>query len=423
MEPIVFVDSALAAWRKLSFCPLLALAAALAACGHPAPPPTFPPTEVDALEVRPRDLPLALEYAAQLRGVREVEVRARVSGILLERRYEEGQPVKAGDLLFRIDPAPFRAEAERARAELGVQQATLQQARRERDRIVPLFDQKLASQRDRDTSIAAFETSQAAVTAAEAALKSAELNLSYTDVRAPIAGLTSREVRSEGSLVTAGDDSSLLAYLVQADRLYVDVALPEADAELVRAAHDASAGRLKVLVIDARGRTIGPPASIEYMSPRVDDSTGTVAIRAVLDNGGGSGLLPGRVVRARVDGVSVPSSLVIPKRALMHGAQGSFVWVIGAGEQVAAKPVQLGASSGNDVVVASGLAAGDRVVVDGILKVQPGAPVHATMLAADGAPAAAPGAPAHAAPVNGSDAPAEPPSRADGAPTGAQGSQ
>jgi len=424
MELIVFLDSALVAWRKPSFSLLSAIAAtALAACGHPAPPPTFPPTEVDALEVRPRDLPLSLEYAAQLRGIREVEVRARVSGILLERRYEEGQPVKAGDLLFRIDPAPFRAEAERARAELGVQQANLQQARRERDRMVPLFDQKLASQRDRDNSIAAFETSQAAVTAAEAALKSAELNLSYTDVRAPIAGLTSREVRSEGSLVTAGDDSSLLAYLVQADRLYVEVALPEADAELVRAAHAMNAEHLKVLVIDARGRTIGPPASIEYISPRVDDSTGTVAIRAVLDNAGATGLLPGRVARAHVEGVSVPGSLVVPKRALMHGAQGSFVWVIGAGEQVAAKPVQLGASSGNDVVVASGLVAGDRVVVDGILKVQPGAPVHATMLAPDGAPAAAPGVPAAAPPANGNGAPAEPPSRADGAPSGGQGSQ
>lgn len=420
----MFLDSALVAWRKPSFSLLSAIAAtALAACGHPAPPPTFPPTEVDALEVRPRDLPLSLEYAAQLRGIREVEVRARVSGILLERRYEEGQPVKAGDLLFRIDPAPFRAEAERARAELGVQQANLQQARRERDRMVPLFDQKLASQRDRDNSMAAFETSQAAVTAAEAALKSAELNLSYTDVRAPIAGLTSREVRSEGSLVTAGDDSSLLAYLVQADRLYVEVALPEADAELVRAAHAMNAEHLKVLVIDARGRTIGPPASIEYISPRVDDSTGTVAIRAVLDNAGATGLLPGRVARAHVEGVSVPGSLVVPKRALMHGAQGSFVWVIGAGEQVAAKPVQLGASSGNDVVVASGLVAGDRVVVDGILKVQPGAPVHATMLAPDGAPAAAPGVPAAAPPANGNGAPAEPPSRADGAPSGGQGSQ
>jgi membrane fusion protein (multidrug efflux system) len=379
--------SALTARRTSFFSPailaLAVVAGALTSCGQPQPPPAMPPAEVAALEVRPRDLPLALEYAAQLRGVREVEVRARVSGILLERRYEEGQAVKEGDLLFRIDPAPFRAEYERARADLGVQQALLQQATRERDRIVPLYDQKLASLRDRDTAIAAFEGAEANVAAAQAALRSAELSLSYTDVRAPIAGLTSREVRSEGSLVQAGTDSSLLAYIVQADRLYVDIALPEGDAELVRAAHDAKPGSVKVNVIDVRGKQLGPQAEIEYIAPRVDDATGTVGLRAILDNASNA-LLPGRVVRARIDGVSVASSLVIPKRALMHGAQGPFVWIIGGGEKVEPRSVVLGAASGNDVVVASGLTAGDRVVVDGILKVQPGAAVRATMLAADG---------------------------------------
>jgi membrane fusion protein (multidrug efflux system) len=420
MEPTVPVPNALTAWRKPFFSALLAVApVVLVACGPPAAPPAFPPAEVAALEVAPRDLPLALEYAAQLRGVREVEVRARVSGILLERRYEEGQPVKAGELLFRIDPAQFRADAERAKAELGVQQANLQQARRERDRILPLYDQKLASLRDRDNAIAAFETSQAGVAAAEASLRSSELSLSYTDVRAPIAGLTSREVRSEGSLVTAGDDSSLLAYLVQADRIYVDIALAEQDAELVRAAHIARPGSIRVRVVDARGAQSGPDATIEYIAPRVDDATGTVAVRAVLDNASGT-LLPGRVVRARIDGVNVPRSLVIPKRALMHGAQGSFVWIIGAGEKVAAKPVRLGASSGNDVVVESGLAQGDRVVVDGILKVQPGAAVHATMLAADGAPAEAP-ANASGAPAVTNGAGAAPPGRAEAAASAGQG--
>src|SRR5215471_13181769 len=132
---------------------------ALAGCSKQQQPAfQMPPMEVGAVEVRPQPLQLALEHAAQLRGVREVEVRARVSGILLKRLYKEGQAVKANELLFRIDPAPFRAEAERARADLGVQQANLQQARRERDRIVPLFDQKLASQRDRDNALAAFET-------------------------------------------------------------------------------------------------------------------------------------------------------------------------------------------------------------------------------------------------------------------------
>jgi len=367
--------------------PLLSalLAATLAACGAPPPPPAFPPTQVGTLEVQPRELPLALEYAAQLRGIREVEVRARVSGILLQRRYEEGQPVKAGDLLFRIDPAPFRADVDRARAQVGVQQASLQQTRRDHERILTLFDQKLVSQRDRDTAVAAFESAQAAVAATDAALKTAELSLSYTDVRAPISGLTSREARSEGSLVTAGDDTALLTHIVQADRLYVELSLPEGDAELVRAASAARSGNIVVRVVDARGAQIGPDAAIEFIAPRVDDSTGTVGVRALLNNAGDV-LRPGRVVRVRVDGVNVPSSLVIPKRALMHGAQGAFVWVVGAGEQVAVRPVELGTSSGNDVVIAKGLSAGDRVVVDGILKVQPGAAVSATPIALDAVP-------------------------------------
>ncbi len=367
--------------------PLLSalLAATLAACSAPSQPPAPRPAEVSTLEVQPRELPLALEYAAQLRGVREVEVRARVSGILLQRRYEEGQPVKAGELLFRIDPAPFRADADRARAQLGMQQASLQQARRERDRLVPLFDQRLVSQRDRDTAVAGFESAEAAVAAADAALKTAELSLSYTDVRAPISGLTSREARSEGSLVTAGDDSALLTHIVQADRLYVELALPEGDAELVRAASVAHAGMLAVRIVDARGAQLGRDAAIEFIAPRVDNTTGTIAVRAILDNTGDA-LRPGRVVRARIDGVNVASSLVIPKRAVMHGAQGSFVWTVGAGEQVGARPVELGPSAGNDVVVAKGLMAGDRVVVDGILKVQPGAGVHATPVVPDAPP-------------------------------------
>jgi membrane fusion protein (multidrug efflux system) len=331
--------------------------------------------EVGVLEVQPRDLTLSLEYPAQLRGVREVEVRARVSGILLERRYEEGARVAAGDVLFRIDPEPFRAEVARARAEVGVQEATLGQARRERDRTLPLYDQKLASLRDRDTSIAAFESAEAAVAAARAALRTAELALSYTDVRAPIDGMTSREVRSEGSLVTAGDDSSLLTYIVQADRLYVDFAVSDTDAVLLSEALANARDAVGVRVLDTRGNTIGERAPIEFVSPRVDETTGTIGIRAVLDNP--TGVLPGRIVRARVEGVTVPDSFVIPKRALMHGAQGAFVWIVDGAGQVAPAPVQLGALSGNDAAVIGGLTAGNRVIVDGILKVQPGAAVNA----------------------------------------------
>jgi membrane fusion protein (multidrug efflux system) len=307
--------------------------------------------------------------------VREVEVRARVSGILLERLYSEGEHVEAGEILFRIDPDQFRAEAARARAALAVEEANLGQARRDRDRIVPLYERNLASQRDRDTALAAFESAEAAVAAARAALRTAELDLSYTDVRAPIAGLTSREVRSEGSLVTAGDDSSLLTYIVQAETLFVDFAIADGDAELVRAALAEHGDKVGIRVTDAQGRAIAGMGRIEVVAPRVDDATGTVAIRAVLDNP--DGVVPGRIVRAHVDGVSIPNSLVIPKRAVMHGAQGSFVWTVDGDSRVAIAPVELGALAGNDVAVTAGLTPGARVIVDGILKVGPGAPVNA----------------------------------------------
>jgi membrane fusion protein (multidrug efflux system) len=353
------------------------MAAALAGCDQPQQTFTPPPVAVSTLELHPTVLPIELEYAAQLRGVREVEVRARVSGILLERRYDEGAAVKAGDLLFKIDPAPFRAEAERARAELGVRQADLRQAERERERILPLQERGVASARDRDNAIAAFETARASVAAAEAALRTAELSLSYTDVRAPIDGLTSREVRSEGSLVTAGGDSSLLTYIVQADRLYVEFAIPDADAELLRAAIAANPANVAVRILDARDTPAGGLARIEFVAPRVDDRTGTVAIRALLDNAG-SARLPGKVARARVEGVVVADALVIPRRAVSRGMQGAYVWRIDAANNVTMQAVELGVSSGNDTTVVGGLSSGDRIVVDGILKLQPGAAVTGT---------------------------------------------
>jgi membrane fusion protein, multidrug efflux system len=376
--------------RGPGFFPLFA-ALGLAACGaEPPAVPMPPPVEVGVVDVEPRALPLLLEYPGQLKGVREVEVRARVSGILLERRYNEGEMVQAGDVLFRIDPEPFRAAAARARAEVAVQEANLGQTRRERDRILPLYDQKLASLRERDTALAAFESAEAAIAAARAALRTAELELSYTEVRAPIAGLTSREVRSEGSLVTAGAESSLLTYIVQADRLYVDLAVSDSDADLLRTALASDAASLVgVQVTDAQGRAIGAMGEIEFVSPRIDDATGTVAIRAVLDNPGG--IVPGRIVRAHIEGVSVPGALVIPKRAVMHGAQGAYVWTVDASGQPSPAPVVLGALAGNDVAVTSGLMAGARVVVDGLLKIRPGQPVNAVPIAVSTAQNSEPG--------------------------------
>jgi membrane fusion protein (multidrug efflux system) len=273
-----------------------------------------------------------------------------------------------------------------------VQPANLQNTRRDRDRVVQLFEQKLVSTRDRDNAIAAYESGVASVAAAEAALKSAELDLSYTNVRAPISGLTSREVRSEGSLVTAGSDSSLLTHIVQSDRLYVQFAVPEAEANSIREATAAGASNpVTVDVLDTAGDVLAQGAKVEFIAPAVGDQTGTVEIRALLANS--MNLTPGQVVRARVKGVTLASSLVIPQRAVMHGVQGSFVWLIGEGDKVEFRPVQLGTTAENDVVVNEGLKAGERIVVDGILKVQPGAVVKGVPLAAEATPNAAPAQP------------------------------
>ena len=377
----------------------------LVACGGQQAPPSMPPTEVGTLEVHPSALSLSLEYAAQLRGVREVEVRSRVSGILLKRLYQEGSAVKEGAPLFRIDPAPFRAEVARAQAELAVQEANLRQAQQERDRILQVYEQKLVSVRERDNAVSGYESAKAGVEATRASLNSALLDLSYTDVRAPISGLTSREARSEGSLVTAGDDSSLLTHIVQADKLYVQFSITDSEAESLRAAM-AGNTPVNVRVVDTQGNTLGENAPIEFIAPSVGNGTGTVDVRAVLDNAKGT-LLPGQVVRARIEGISVAGSLVIPKRALMHGIQGPFVWLVGADSKIEIRPVKLGISSGNNIAVTEGLKAGDRVVVEGILKVGPGAVVKAMPIDAQKENAPEPAAAQASASPASSTAPAE----------------
>jgi membrane fusion protein (multidrug efflux system) len=353
------------------------LLAALAGCGGAEAPPPPPPPEVAVLEIRPGAMPLDLEYAARLRGAREVEVRARVGGILLERLYEEGAAVRAGELLFRIDPAPYQAAVAGARGELNVRRAELAQATRERDRIVPLQERGVVSARERDAAIAAYETARAAAEAAEAQLRSAQLDLSYTEVRAPIAGLTAREARSEGSLVTAGTESSLLTSIVQADRLYVEFAMPAAEAGRVRRAlAERGDDAVRVDLVAPDGTPVARGARIEFVASRVGDATGTVGVRAVLDNRE-QALLPGQVARARLAGVALPDVIAIPKRAVLRGQEGTFVWVVGGDGNAQPRPVRLGTTSGNAVVVDQGLGAGDRVVVDGVIKVQPGVPVRA----------------------------------------------
>ena len=364
------------AWRSGALT--LVLIGALAGCAKEEAQQAPPPPEVAVQTVTDAKVPLELTYTARTQGSREVEVRARVGGILLKRRYEEGSRVKEGQPLFQIDPEPIRARVASARAELAVAKARLDEARRQRDRILPLFEKNAVSQSRRDEAVSGFEVAQANVNAAESNLRTAELDLEYTDVRAPIGGLTSREVMSEGSLVSTDQNSSLLTRIVQVDPLYVEFAVPESEASLIRsslAPASKSAPPIVKLVLDD-GSEYPEAAKVTFVDNAVELSSGTVRVRAVLPNSEGK-LLPGQFVRAKVEGVSLANVVAVPRKAITSNAQGSFVFVVGDDQKAEMRPVQLGRSMGNDVLVTNGLKPGDRFIVEGaFMRVQPGMQVN-----------------------------------------------
>jgi membrane fusion protein, multidrug efflux system len=362
----------ISSWRVFSCLCVVVLTAACES--QDAAPPEPPRPAVVVATVSRTSVPLALTYAARTAGSREVEVRARVRGILLERRYQEGTRVKAGQRMFQIDPAPFEANLARATAELASAQARLREAERTRARIDTLLKEKLVSQSQRDEALAQFEVSQAAVAAAEAAVRNAKIDLQYTDVRAPIAGLTSNERRSEGSLVDTDGEESLLTRIVQIDPLYVEFSLPQGEASALRAQLNQRGG-LQVRLLLENGREHPQFAQLTFLDNTVDADTGTVRARAVLANTDGA-LLPGQFVRARVEGVQLGEAVSVPRKALMPSPQGHFVWVVGADEAVSPQPVQIERSVGNNVLI-TGLEPGTRYVQEGVMKVQPGVKVQA----------------------------------------------
>jgi membrane fusion protein (multidrug efflux system) len=349
---------------------LLLSAAVLCACGAKPADQAPPPTEVAVKSVSKDPVPLDLTYTARTVGSREVEVRARVSGILIKRRYEEGKPVQQGQPMFLIDPEPIRARLASAKADVAVAQARLDEAQRQRARILPLFENNAVSQSRRDEAVSGFEVAQANVSAAQSRLKTAELDLEYTDVRAPITGLTSREVLSEGSLVSTDQNSSLLTRIVQVDPLYVEFAVPEAEAALLRtAAANTKSPPPQVKLLLEDGTDFPDAAKLTFVDNAVDTSTGTVRVRAVLQNKDAK-LIPGQFLRARVEGVSLGQVVAIPRKAVMSSPQGSMVWIVDAENKVQPRPVQVGRSMGNNVVITDGLAAGDRYVVEGVMKLR-----------------------------------------------------
>lgn len=377
----------------------LALAAAtvlLAACGRSGPPPAgaggFPPAAVTLMEVKPQTVPVRFEYVGQTAGSKEAEVRARVQGILERRSYQEGGYVKAGQTLFVIDPKPYAAQTEQAAASLAQAEALQTQARRNLERQESLMASGMTTRRDLDDAQSAVETAAATVKLAQARLTEAKLNLSYTTVTAPVSGYASRSLKSEGSLVSPGEDS-LLTTVSQLDPMHVNFSV--AESERLRIDREIAEGRLTLPDPASGGQTVSVrladgtifprQGKLAFIDARINPATGAFDARALVPNPD-QALRPGQFVRVIVAGSERPNAVVLPQRAVMEGPQGKFVYVAGKsaeGKDVAVpRPVAVGdwveLKDERLWLIESGLKAGEQVVVEGMGKLFPvpgGAPI------------------------------------------------
>ncbi|MGE6110845.1 efflux RND transporter periplasmic adaptor subunit [Aeromonas salmonicida] len=372
----------------------LALISVLAGCGDkPASSAQVrPPVPVVVAEARLTDVPLTTEMVGETAGYREIEVRSRVNGILLERTYVEGQPVTAGQELFLIDPAPYKVALEQAKGALAQEQARFNKARADRDRIIPLFKRQVVSRKDYDDTIANYEAAIASRQAAQATVKEAELNLSYIQVTAPIDGMASKSSQSEGSLISTNANSSLLTTITQYNPLYVNFSYSEQDRlnfeTSVRKglieAKDTTNWRTHIRLAD--GSVYPQAGKLNFSDNRVDPQTGTIRARAIFDNKEGV-LLPGQFVRLTIDLGIRKNAIVVPARAIVQSQADRMVMVVDGDDKVVPRPVRLGPAIAEGVLIESGLDAGERYIVEGLMKARPGSivkPVSAQEMQAIG---------------------------------------
>jgi membrane fusion protein, multidrug efflux system len=367
--------------KRLSRFWVVLAALGLAACdsGTAKPPAPLAPT-VTVSEIVARPIALSFQYAGRVAAFREVEIRARVAGILQEKSFVEGATVKADDVLFRIDPASYEAALARAKAQLKEAQAQLHRTQRDAERATTLFQRQITSEKARDDAVSAYELAQASVAGAEAQVKTAEINLSDTTITAPIAGTTTLRVLAEGSLVGTSTNESLLTRISQLDPVYVHFSFTDTDATEIRRLIDTGEGKapadgkLQARVSFGDGKSYDRGGHIDFTDSSLDVQTGTVRARAIIPNPK-SGLRPGQFVRVSVEGITRHDTIVIPHAAVMQGPQGQFVYVVDTGNKASIRPVTIGREVTDGWIVEKGLQAGDRIVTEGVIKVKPGAAV------------------------------------------------
>jgi len=361
---------------------ILACLFLLGACNDKQAQQAPPPPEVGTITVKEQEVVLTTELPGRMTPYRVAEVRPQVTGIVLKRLFEEGSDVRAGSVLYQIDPAPFKASYDSAVASLARAEANLPAIRLRAERYRELLASGAVSQQSFDDADAAFRQAEADVKYWKATVESARINLGHTRVTAPISGRTGRSQVTEGALVTAGQPTALTT-IVQLDPIYVDV--PQSTAELLRLKRNYQSGALgregtsqnKVRINLEDGTAYPLEGTLQFQDVTVDRSTGTVILRAVFPNPDGI-LLPGMFVRGVArEGVS-EKAILVPQVAVSRDPKGNpLCFVVDPEGKVAQRPLTLDRAIGDAWLVSSGLAPGERVIVEGIQKVRPGMPVRA----------------------------------------------
>ncbi len=350
-----------------------------AAEGAPAAPPAI---AVSVAQVVQQDVALWDEFSGRLEAVQRVDIRPRVAGAVQAVHFREGALVKKGDLLFSVDPAPFAAEVDRAQAQVVAAQARLSYTRSEMERSTRLWEERAIAQREHDERVNAQREADANLRAAQAALQTARLNLGYTEVRAPIAGRAGRVEVTVGNLVASGAGAPVLTTLVSVSPIYASF---DSDEQVVVKALDGLAagpgGRARIERIPVQmgtGTAGGTPhtGQLQLIDNQVDAQSGTVRVRAVFDNADGA-LMPGQFARIRMGQARSTQAVLVSERAVGTDQNKKYVMVVGAGDTAEYREVQLGAPFEGLRIVTAGLQAGERVVVNGLQRVRPGARIEA----------------------------------------------
>lgn len=378
------------------------ITAMLAGCGEKAANAqaaggTPPPPEVAVVTVAPERTVIATELPGRIEAVRVAQVRARVPGIVLKRVFREGSDVKAGEVLFRIDAGPYQATANSAEAALAKAEANQAQAALKVQRYKPLVETNAISKQEYDEAVTAQKQAAADVAAARAARETARLNLGYATVTAPISGRIGRAQVTEGALVGQGE-ATPLATIQQLDTVFITMTQSSGDAMRLQQAmasgqlKSVGKGEARVTLVFEDGRPYARSGKLLFSDITVDEATGSVALRAEFPNPDHV-LLPGMYARARVEQAVNEQALTVPQQAVQRGPEGGFVMVVGDDGKAAVRQVKTGSAQGNKWIVTDGLKNGDKVIVEGVQKVKPGAPVKAVpWTAATGSQPAAPAA-------------------------------